>query len=865
MAFKDKSYNLRTRAEARLSEKQSINSVKDGTDLKRILHELQVHQIELEMQNEELRAAQITLEESRDQYFDIFEFAPVGYITLDNKGIVSSINLTACSQLGLERNDLINSRFSKFISPQDTDRWYRLFINMIQKPDFEKQSFEIEMLRGDASRFYAHLSCQSREAENARPILRIALVDVSELKVAQENLRNSEEYLRLLFENSPTSMVAIDPSTSRVVKANLNALTMWGYDSKEILTKTIDDLTHPDDLMESRLRNEQLFKGIVDHLNFEKRYIRKDGSSFWAETRASTLKDARGKANIYIGSTIDISKRKAADEALKESETFLRLSQEVGGVGSWEADLINNKQIWSDNCIALLGFPPLKNPTWEDFLELVHPDDRQLVIDATQAHLDHRTKYDVEFRAIAKNGDIRWMRSTGQAERDANGKPIKMRGIGQDVTEHKRVDEELRIAAVAFKSQSGMIITDSNGVILRVNPAFTRLTGYSADEAIGKTPALLSSGRQDKFFYQRMWKSLKTEGNWQGEIWNRRKNGLIYAEMLNIAAIISPEGNITHYVGSFTDITENKEAEAEIHRLAYYDPLTKLPNRRLMQDRLGQAVAASARSNLYGAIFFIDLDNFKALNDTRGHDVGDLLLVEVAMRLRKAVREGDTVARQGGDEFVVLMEDMGEGIDEAAALAKHLADKLCEVIDRPFVLNSYEYHCKLSMGISLFNDKDTVENLLKHADLALYQAKNAGRNTLRFFDPAMQAALELRSALEAELRQAIEFNQLRLYYQPQVDSKKCVISAEALLRWQHPQRGLVQPDDFIGVAEDTGIILSIGLWVLETACTQLKTWENDSRTSMLQVAVNVSARQFRQPDFVLQIQKVLEDSAANPV
>lgn len=313
-----------------------------------------------------------------------------------------------------------------------------------------------------------------------------------------------------------------------------------------------------------------------------------------------------------------------------------------------------------------------------------------------------------------------------------------------------------------------------------------------------------------------------------------------------------------------SQITDNKEAEAEIHRLAYYDPLTRLPNRRLLHDRLHQALAASARSGLYGAVFFIDVDNFKALNDTRGHGVGDLLLIEVAKRLRGTLREGDTLARQGGDEFVVLLEDLGAEIAGATALSKRMGDKLFQAIDRPFTLDGNEYQCKLCMGVSLFGKQDTVEDLFKHADLALYQAKNAGRNTLRFFHPTMQAVLDLRSALEADLSQALERKQFRLFYQPQVNAAGRVIGVEALLRWLHPQRGLVLPNEFIPLAEETGSILSIGLWVLKTACAQLKIWEQDARTLDLKLAVNVSARQFRQPDFVAQIRKVLEASCAQP-
>jgi diguanylate cyclase (GGDEF)-like protein/PAS domain S-box-containing protein len=449
------------------------------------------------------------------------------------------------------------------------------------------------------------------------------------------------------------------------------------------------------------------------------------------------------------------------------------------------------------------------------------------------------------------------------AAQEANGVSV-LRIVLTDVTERKLVEDELRIAAVAFASQNGMVITDPKGVILRVNPAFTRLTGYRAEEVIEQTMALLKSGRHNDVFYQRMWQSLQEKGRWQGEIWNKRKNAQIYAEMLTITAIVTPDRGVIYYIGSFTDITDDKEAEAEIHRLAYYDPLTRIPNRRLLHDRLHQALAATSRSGQYGAIFSIDVDNFKALNDTRGHGVGDLLLIEVAQRLRGMLREGDTVARQGGDEFVVLLENLGAEIAEATASSKRMGDKLFQIIDRPFTLEGLEYHCKLCIGVSLFGKHESVEDLFKHADVALYQAKEAGRNTLRFFHPTMQAVLDLRSALEADLSQALERKQLRLYYQPQVNAAGRVIGVEALLRWQHPQRGLVLPHDFIPLAEDTGSILSIGLWVLETACAQLKTWENDPRTLDLKLAVNVSSRQFRQPEFVAQVRKVLEASAVTP-
>ncbi len=601
---------LRVAAEACLAE---ARATAPPTDHATLLHELQVHQVELEMQNESLRQAQVELEESRDRYVDLYDFAPVGYLTLSHTGLIEQINLTGAELLGVERKKLLGRRFVNYVAAEDHDRWQRQFMRVAQQND--KQRSELVMRRGDGSRFHAHLDCL--HLSGAVPQVRVSLSDISE---------------------------------------------------------------------------------------------------------------------------------------------------------------------------------------------------------------------------------------------------------------RRHAEEELRIAAIAFESQEGMMVSDSHGVIVRVNPAFTRLTGYRAEEAIGQTPALLRSGRHDKTFYDHMWQTLREKGYWQGEVWNKRKNGKVYAEWLTISAVKTPEGETTHYVGAFSEITQHKEAEAEIHRLAYYDALTHLPNRRLLMDRLGQALASSTRSGRHGAVIFLDLDNFKNLNDTRGHAVGDLLLAEVAQRLHCAVREGDTISRLGdtisrlgGDEFVVVLEDLSSEAVEAAAQAKLVGEKVREAMARPYELDGREFHCSASLGVTLFQDhEESVETLLKQADLALYQAKGAGRNCLRFFDPAMQSTLDEYSALESDLRLAVPREQMQLHYQPQVDSMRRVIGAEALLRWRHPQRGLVAPDVFIPLAEESGLILPIGRWVLETACAQIKAWSAHDATRDIRLAVNVSARQFRQAGFVAEVEQVLSESGADP-
>lgn len=430
---------------------------------------------------------------------------------------------------------------------------------------------------------------------------------------------------------------------------------------------------------------------------------------------------------------------------------------------------------------------------------------------------------------------------------------------------------DLRIAATAFESQEGMIITDANSTILRVNRAFTDITGYSATEVIGKNPGLLKSGRHDVSFYSAMWSSLHHTGAWEGEIWNRRKNGEIYPEHLTITAVKDANETVTNYVSTLIDITLTKAADDEIKHLAFYDPLTLLPNRRLLQDRLQRALSGIVRSGRTGALLFIDLDNFKSLNDTLGHDIGDMLLQQVARRLESCVREEDTVARLGGDEFVVMLEDLSKDSLEAAEQTENIGNKILSSLNLPYQLATHEHHNTPSIGATLFNKSSkNIDDLFKQADIAMYQSKNSGRNNLHFFDPQMQETINNRAKLEHELRAALANQQFELYYQLQVDGVqpdglRRPFGAEALIRWIHPERGVISPAEFIPLAEETGLILQIGQWVLDTACAQLKTWQDGSVAKDFVLAVNVSAKQFRQADFISQVRTTLQRHAINPM
>ncbi len=471
----------------------------------------------------------------------------------------------------------------------------------------------------------------------------------------------------------------------------------------------------------------------------------------------------------------------------------------------------------------------------------------------------------LEFEIEGLKGGHRWLETHAVPMRDTQGKITALLGITRDVSARKQADIELRIAATAFETQEGIMVTDADNRILRINRAFSRITGYTEAEVLGRSPSFLKSGRHDLNFYREMWQTIKQEQYWQGEIWNRRKSGEVFPEWLTITGIRNDAGQLVNYVASFSDISDFKAQEAKIHNLAFYDPLTGLPNRRLLYDRLQQSLAASARNKAYGAILFIDLDNFKMINDTRGHDVGDLLLIDVARRLKDCVRAEDTVARLGGDEFVVMLDNLSDDEHAAGQQVEVVGDKILQIFSNSFTINGQAHHTTPSIGVCLYHNHEfTVDELLKRADSAMYKAKQSGRNALCYFDPNMQSALEARLLLEAEMRRALPLSDFKLYFQKQVNDAGKVVGAEVLLRWEHPERGLVPPSEFIPLAEETGLIVQIGEWVLEEACAQLKRWESNPLTSDLQLAVNVSARQFRQGTFADVVANALLMSGADP-
>ncbi len=416
--------------------------------------------------------------------------------------------------------------------------------------------------------------------------------------------------------------------------------------------------------------------------------------------------------------------------------------------------------------------------------------------------------------------------------------------------EHKHDDEALRIAATTFESHEPIIITDKAGTILRVNNAFTDVTGYKSDEAIGKNPRILSSGRQSESFYQNMFKQLEESGQWQGEIWNRRKSGEIYPEWKTITAVKDKTGKTTHYVSLFFDITERKEHENRIQDLVFYDPLTKLPNRRMLLTKLSQEISYTRRHSMFGALLFIDLDHFKTLNDSLGHHIGDELLQQVGQRLLHGLREEDIAVRIGGDEFVVLLHADNKTLEQASRQATLVAQKLHLIISNPYTLQDTEFTFTSSIGLTIYPQQEELDplELLKQADSAMYSAKQKGRNMISFYHPDMQVRAKERLAMENDLRQALKTNIFELYYQPQINFNGQLVGLEALIRWKDKKRDWVSPGQFIPIAEETGLIIDIGQWVLHTACKQMQIWQQMEQAPD-HIAVNVSSREFHMPEY----------------
>ncbi|MDP2244238.1 bifunctional diguanylate cyclase/phosphodiesterase [Pseudomonas sp.] len=688
--------------------------------LQQTLHELRVHQIELEMQNEELRQVQAKLEDAKERYFDLYDLAPVGYLTLSVQGTIVQANLTSTHLLNVVRADLIKHPITRFIFRDDQDIFYQLRKQLIATG--EPQTCELRMVKSNGTLLWAHLDATKSEDESGAPALRLVVSDFSARKSAEDALQESYQALQSILDATLDGFWRVDIH-GNILDVNPAYCELSGYTREELLKMNIIDL----ELAECAAATAKQTLSLIEtgHGQFESVHRRKDGSPWQVEV-SSTFRDAAG-GQVFV---------------------FVR-----------------------------------------------------------------------------------------------------------DISKRKQAEEKLQLAASVFShSREGIMITAADGNIINVNAAFTRITGYSREEAVGKTPHFLSSGRHPGEFYESMWQSLSEKGHWYGEIWNRRKNGEIYAEMQTISSVRDSNGDVVQYVALFSDITEIKAHQSRLEHIAHYDALTSLPNRVLLADRLRHAIVQAQRRGQLLEVVYLDLDGFKAINDTHGHEAGDKLLIALSATMKQALRECDTLARIGGDEFVAVLVDLPDVATSMPMLSRLLA-AAAQVVR----VGDLTLQVSASMGVTFCPQQEEVDadQLLRQADQAMYQAKLSGKNRLHFFDVEQDRCVRGHHESLEHIRRALAEREFVLHYQPKVNMRTGeVIGVEALIRWSHPQRGLLAPAIFLPVIEDHLLAIEIGEWAINRALSQMEDWLKVGLD--MEVSVNIGARQLQQKNFVERLRAILQ-------
>ncbi|MGQ0712057.1 MAG: sensor domain-containing protein [Rhodoferax sp.] len=819
---------------------------------------------------------------AQEQMSAIFSQSPTAIsLTRIADGTYVDVNARWCALTGLSLRE-VSGRTSVELGfwpdPQQRQDWL-----LSEGPDGRFAEVEVTYQRFDGERRILQFNAARVEIAG-EPFLLCYLRDVSEerhneaevlargqlLRAAKERLEQQVRVFEEMEELAAVGYWMARPDSDEVVwSAGLYALCGLPVGSVHSLQQSMQRIDGRDQLPLHRALQDTSTATVVY------RWLHPDSRLRWVKTRISHHVDSAGQ-QWRLGVAQDITAEREASLALQDRLQFIqKITARAPGVmfqlrrhptGQYQflyvADPMHDIYcgLRPEQALADVG----------SVLAMHHPDDQAGFVRSLELSAHQLSLWQHEYRLRLRDGDQRWLLGQAMPEREADGGTV-WSGFVTDITDRRQAQERLQASEARFRALTDLSSDwyweqDAQFRFVRIDGNMTGM-GAAEDEKIlgharweidmeGVSASQWAQHRADLFAH-------RTFHDFQYQ--RRLPDGSILWASISGAPVFDAQGRFTGYRGIGRNITERKRDEDRIERLAFYDPLTGLPNRRLLMDRLHSALALRERDGSTGALLFIDLDNFKDLNDTRGHDVGDELLKQVAIRLSQCVREADTVARLGGDEFVVMLQMLSPHAEEAAADVEAVGRKVLAVLNQPFRLGGIEHHSTPSMGVAMFQHEHvTIEELLKRADLAMYQAKAAGRNTLRFFDPAMQAAATARASVEADLRQALVRDELVLYYQPVVDALERTIGVDALVRWVHPTRGIVSPGEFIPVAEQTGLVIDIGLWVLRAACQQLVLWSHTPHTRALSISVNVSARQFRSPGFTQQVLDVLRQTGANP-
>ena len=673
-------------------------------------------------------------------------------------------------------------------------------------------------------------------------------------KVARDitPLKKEQERLQMALDSSSNGLWDWDLRTGHVYRSS-HYYDLTGYAPEDdthdfaFFVRTI----HPDDRSHVQQVISDYVAGKRDRIEFEYRLISKSGEiGTWLQGKGRAVeRNFAGVPVRIVGILSDITGAKLTEMALRDREQRLSRVVEGSDQGYWDWNVQTNNFQVSPRWEAMLGYAPGEmQVSPEGWGDIVHPDDFARTMQSVERHLRGEIPvHESEMRCKDKTGAWRWILTRGKVvARDGEGKPLMMSGTHTDIGERKSLELSQREALTVFASSyEGIMVVDANRRITRVNPAFTRITGYQAEEVVGKSPRILESGRQDPRFYRDMWDCIGRSGFWSGEIWNRRKNGEVFAQILSISRVADSDGAVQHYIGMFSDISQIKAHEEELDRVAHYDPLTGTPNRRLLADRLAQAIARADRSEHLLAVCYLDLDGFKGVNDRYGHSVGDKLLVAVAGGLKHALRAEDTLSRLGGDEFVLLLSNIGSTEECSLILERILAS-----VNTPVDIEGSTVSVSASIGVSLYpQDHADADTLMRHADQAMYLAKEAGKNRFHLFDPESDRKAQVHRRFVERLGTALDHAEFCLFYQPQIDLRTGqIIGLEALIRWQHPESGLLSPAEFLPHLRGTALERPLGVWVMHAALRQMQDWKSQGHD--VHVSVNVSASHLLSTEFL---------------
>jgi len=779
----------------------------------------------------------------------------------DTAGVYLGCNPMFSRLFGVSEADVVGKTDFDFVDKEQADSFREHDLNAMAagKPSINEEWLTFA---GDGSRgLFETVKTPMLDSEGRLVgVLGIAR-DITARVAAERALHESQKRAQQYLNIAGVMLIALD-ADGRVQLVNRRGCEMLGATEADVLGKDWFDHFLPE-----RLREEtrdvfgQMLADKADLAEYmENAILTQGGEERIVAWHNAILRDEAGKVNGVLSSGEDVTESRRAEQALRDSRKSLRLLLDSMTEAAYGIDADGNCTFVNRAFLKIMGFRDEGEVLGKSIHALIHhshADGSAYPASDCKIHLAYLTN-----QAINVSDEVFWRKDGVAIPVEYWSSPIVTDGtvVGAistfiDITGRRHAEAQIGLAAKVFEqSGEGIIITDAGRNIIMVNQAFTAITGYSEAEALGQNPRMLSSGRHDKAFFSGMWEAVATEGRWQGEVWNRRKDGSLYPESLSVIRVLDAKGDVTHYIGIFSDITRHKETQAHIQRLAHFDPLTGLPNRALLGDRIRHELSAAQRNHTQLAILFVDLDHFKNVNDTLGHRVGDELLITVAARLKSAVREVDTVSRQGGDEFILILPDTD------ADGAAHVAEKLLEAVAQPYQIEGFELSVTLSIGIALYPaDGGDFEALSKSADAAMYRAKHDGRNTYRFFTAEMQARSAHNLQMENALRRALERGQLQLHYQPQISLQDGrLIGIEALLRWEHPELGMVAPADFIPIAEESGQILQIGEWALRSAVQQMKVWMDRGLVPMT-MAVNLSAVQFRHPHLPELVARILDE------